>query len=369
MQFEAARSVTMHEASATASVRELEAALAGDAAEKFVALGHITQLVDAHDDSYEVQRELLKAGVFSCLLDLLRDGDSGQEVAAQAARVIATLVSHSQGVQDKLAHSNEIAIPSVAFNPLQLNIADLDLIIEFLVKLSFSDNTTCEEAAEAAISAICSYNRTNTIEYLRRLVHCLMLGQGGSKPLEKVDAVVSSLEMREDAAVVLDQALMHILSRLRKPRPHPDALLALKLLGTICEKRPAASGFLVAEGALEEVVRALVNGDLPTKDCAAFTLWHMVQHNRQLLASDSEALPEAPLQLVDPLMAVIHAAAPEELPTSTREESVIKKTEEVFTDNSDEAVLLLKTLASLNSEVAASVKDAYKSTDKTCVVM
>jgi hypothetical protein len=74
-----------------------------------------------------------------------------------------------------------------------------------------------------------------------------------------LEDMLAGLDVRDDMAVLLDQALSPALTFLRSGSAS-EKLDAATLLGSICEKRPGAAGFLVAEGALPAVTQLLISG-------------------------------------------------------------------------------------------------------------
>lgn len=100
--------------------------------------------------------------------------------------------------------------------------------------------------------------------YLQELVH--RLGQGEPAALEALHDFIAGIDIRDDAAVLLDQALSPALGMLRKAgaaaQAGPEVVLAgVNLLGSICEARRGAGRFLVMEGALPLVTQSLVDGE------------------------------------------------------------------------------------------------------------
>jgi hypothetical protein len=69
------------------------------------------------------------------------------------------------------------------------------------------------------------------------------------------------LDVRDDAAVLLDQALTPALGFLRSGADD-ERVAAVSLLGSIAEARRGAAAFLVAEGALATAAAMLVDGVL-----------------------------------------------------------------------------------------------------------
>jgi hypothetical protein len=74
-----------------------------------------------------------------------------------------------------------------------------------------------------------------------------------------LEDMLAGLDVRDDMAVLLDQALSPALTFLCSGSAS-EKLDAATLLGSICEKRPGAAGFLVAEGALPAVTQLLISG-------------------------------------------------------------------------------------------------------------
>jgi hypothetical protein len=80
-----------------------------------------------------------------------------------------------------------------------------------------------------------------------------------SQALLALEDMLAGLDVRDDMAVLLDQALSPALTFLRNGSGS-EKLDAATLLGSICEKRGGAAGFLVAEGALPAVTQLLTSG-------------------------------------------------------------------------------------------------------------
>lgn len=78
--------------------------------------------------------------------------------------------------------------------------------------------------------------------------------------------MTAGIDIRDDLAVLLDQAIAPALTLLRTGQ-EAERVDAATLLASICEKRPGAAAFLVAEGALPEVTRLLVTGVLQAFKC------------------------------------------------------------------------------------------------------
>jgi hypothetical protein len=89
-----------------------------------------------------------------------------------------------------------------------------------------------------------------------------------------LEDMLAGLDVRDDMAVLLDQALSPALTFLRSGSGS-EKLDAVTLLGSICEKRPGAAGFLVAEGALPAVTQLLIAGGWP--DCRQDAAWLLSQ--------------------------------------------------------------------------------------------
>lgn len=81
--------------------------------------------------------------------------------------------------------------------------------------------------------------------------------------LLSLEELIAGLDIRDDMAVLLDQALSPTLTFLRSG-DEGEKLDAVTLLGSICEKRSGAAAFLVAEGALPAVAQLLIAGEAGT---------------------------------------------------------------------------------------------------------
>ncbi len=62
-----------------------------------------------------------------------------------------------------------------------------------LVNMKFSESPDLSEAGESALSAMCAFNRENTVGYLREAVHRLQ--QGEAKALDTIDTLLGALEV------------------------------------------------------------------------------------------------------------------------------------------------------------------------------
>lgn len=80
-----------------------------------------------------------------------------------------------------------------------------------------------------------SFNHGVKLAHLKCLVHDLREGNKGS--LLCLDRLISSMEIRDTAAVVLDQAILPVVGMLSDDTVK---LNAVTVLGTIAEERPAA---------------------------------------------------------------------------------------------------------------------------------
>lgn len=74
-----------------------------------------------------------------------------------------------------------------------------------------------------------------------------------------LEELIAGIDIRDDMAVLLDQALPPTLTLLRSGGDGEKVDAAI-LLASICEKRSGAAAFLVAEGALPAVTQLLITG-------------------------------------------------------------------------------------------------------------
>lgn len=103
------------------------------------------------------------------------------------------------------------------------------------MSLLYSASSSVQEAAQEALMSAGSYNHDVKLAYLKCLVHDLR--EGNKDGLVRLDQLVSTMEIRDYAAVVLDQAILPIVSLLKDD---DQKLNAVTVLGTISEERPAA---------------------------------------------------------------------------------------------------------------------------------
>ncbi|KAI8463295.1 MAG: hypothetical protein J3K34DRAFT_475344 [Monoraphidium minutum] len=299
-----------------------------EAAEKIKALRALTALIDPLDESYEVQRRTAER-VLDVIMQLLEDESRG--VAVEAAVALAALSDHAGAVKDRLEAGHFAATPEkVALNPVQEAVGELE----------------GAAAGTDALAALTSLNRRNTIHLAHEEVH--RLGQGEGRALGALDDLVAGLDVRDDVAVFLDQALSPALGFLRDGSAAEKAAAAA-LLGDLAEGRPGAAAFLVAEGGLPLAADLLAKGDTDARDSASHLVWSLVKDDRKLLAPAKGALGLAGADLVEPLMALV-----EKDKQAQRGDSECG--EGVAVDNGDSALLLLRALAAQDADANAKLK-------------
>ncbi|KIZ04687.1 hypothetical protein MNEG_3274 [Monoraphidium neglectum] len=323
----------------------LEQAPQGDEDAKIEALKGLTALIDPADESYEVQRSA--AGrVLHVLMQLLED--DSQAVVVEAANSLAALSDHAGVVKDRLEAGHFAATAEkVALNPVQEEVGELEGIFGVLVNLRFSESEPVAVAGTEALAALTSLNRANTITLLHEVVH--RLGQGEARALGALDDLVVGIDIRDDVAVLLDQALSPALGFLRTGSP-ADKAAAAALLGNIAEGRRGAATYLVAEGALPLAAELL--------------------DDRKLLSPAKAALGVSGKQLVEPLLDLVeqsegHAQAEAEGEGEEEPEGDINVVE-----NGDSALLLLRALAAQDPDVTQALKgEGGLLTTRSCAIM
>lgn len=111
-----------------------------------------------------------------------------------------------------------------------------------LVPFLDSKNVNIVESARQALINICSNNHGNQVKYLKALVHNLMVGK--QERLYELDSLVSNMDIKDDAAIALDQAIFPILTILGEGSDDMKYQATL-LVGNICQQRPAAAVRLI----------------------------------------------------------------------------------------------------------------------------
>lgn len=319
-------------------VNELEARLESSAEEKTTALQAIRTAVDPTDEAYDAQRLMASEGVVDLLIRLLDDEDSG--VVCEAALTLAALTANSQSVSLKLKDLGfGERIDQLSFNPVQASLEEAQGIRK-LVNLLYSESANIQDAAQEALMSASSYNHDVKLSYLSCLVSDLRNGNKGS--LSRLDWLVSGMEIRDDAAVVLDQAILPLLKVLEEGDVKLDAVM---LLGTVAEERPAAGAFLCDEGALPPIANLIISGEPRLRDAGVHALWQIIKKNKKVLQPGRQMLGVEGSTLVQPLLDIIQSAGAE------------SDTDDKGFDNSDEALLILKALAEQDPSVRESVKE------------
>eukprot|EP00879_Flechtneria_rotunda_P003385 GHRR01003613.1.p1 GENE.GHRR01003613.1~~GHRR01003613.1.p1 ORF type:complete len:380 (+),score=142.31 GHRR01003613.1:163-1302(+) len=364
------------------AVTELEAALGRDSDIKLKALYAIKVLVDVHDEMYTVQRKAAEAGALPMLMQLLED--DSEVVRVEAAKALTLLAKHSTSAMQRLDVGRTTGFSQtpekVALNPVQESVTELDGVFSVLTNMRFSDGPDIQAAGTAALTAICALNRANTLALLRELVHRLL--QHEPKALLALEDMLAGLDVRDDMAVLLDQAISPALTLLRSGEANDEKLDAVTLLGSICEKRPGAAAFLVAEGALPAVTQLLVEGDLAITDAAARTLWLLVKDNRKLLNPDKDALGVAGSKLVEPLLTLVETREDQESAQESEQADDEQDADgdkpgqagttgdgNIAVDNGDDALLLLRALAAQDPEVKDKLKGQSEILGTRCSIM
>ncbi|KAF8058934.1 hypothetical protein HT031_005502 [Scenedesmus sp. PABB004] len=369
------------ESAVEAAVGELEAALARDADMKLKALVALVALVDFKDEGYAAQRQAAEAGALALLMQLLED--ESDAVRVQAAKTLVAVTKHSTPARERLSAGKGLGFSQtpakVALNPVQDEVTELDGAFNLLTNMRFSDDTEMQQAGAAALAAICALNRPNTLAALRELVHRLL--QHEPKALLSLEDTLAGLDVRDDMAVLLDQALVPALSFLRNGSAG-EKLDAVTLLGSICEKRPGAAAFLVAEGALPAATALLCAGDLSASDAAARSLWLLVKDNKRLLAPGKDGLGVPGTSLVEPLLGLVEAAEDQEDEEDAadgdagdddddepRGGAAGSAVVEAKVDNGDDALLLLRALAGQDPDVRDKLKGQSDVLGSRCAIM
>ncbi|CAD7703684.1 unnamed protein product [Ostreobium quekettii] len=318
-----------------ALVSALESARqSGTADQKIAALKAVREAINPVDDSYLVQKDLATEGAVEAVVGMLGEGD--EAVAVEAAGAVGALVAHSETVSVRLRHGREVGYggrpDQVSFNPVQGTLEEVQGVRK-LVDLLFGQSASAKDAAYDALMSACSYNHENKLAFLRALLGRLL--DGRAEALEFLDTLMAGLEMTDDVAVVLDQALMPVL-KIAKAAEGREKVDAVVLLGTICEERPAASAFLVGEGLLQPLAQMIITGDTRARDAAVHTMFQVIRKNKRVLGRGEEVLGVKGSSLVDPLIQIVQAPAPAEGQEDGNPKGF---------DSSDEAALVLKALA------------------------
>lgn len=332
-------------------------------------LRDLVDAIDPTDSSYEAQKRIASDSLVSALMRLLEE--DGESVKAETARAIAALTAHSNDARHRLSGLKKTTtmevVEKASLNPIQSFVAETDGLIGELLTMKFSEDPEVSEAGEDALNALSAYNRDAQLAILQEAVHRLQTGE--PKALEAVDGLITGLEVRDDVEVLLDQALQPVMSFLRSGTAS-EKFDAVTLLGSLLEARSSAAKFLLAEGALAAVAALLVKGDLQTCDAAAHTAWLLVRDAKRMLSPAKDALGVAGTQLVEPLMAVVKAGAEaEEAEAEAGADFPEEEPEEDSVENSDDALLLLKALASQDPEVRAAIADEPLDTKGSCSIM
>lgn len=77
--------------------------------------------------------------------------------------------------------------------------------------------------------------------------------------MEEIDTLVTGMEMKDDVVVILDQAVLPLISMMGAGKGHPQAQAAA-LLATMMEQRPGLSDFIRNKGGLEAAAHLLKTG-------------------------------------------------------------------------------------------------------------
>lgn len=366
------------------AMQELEASLSRDTDMKLKALQTLRDLMDLKDEGYTVQRQTAEAGVLSMLMQLLED--DAESVRVDAAKALTAVTRHSTPTLSRLDVGKSIGFSQtpekVALNPVQESVTEVEGIFTLLTNMRFGDSADLTAAGTAALTAVCAFNRPNAMAYLHELVHRLL--QHDPKALLALEELIAGLDVRDDMAVLLDQAISPTLTFLRSGEDS-EKVDAATLLASICEKRPGAAAFLVTEGALPEVAQLLTTDDVSASDTAARLLWLLVKDNRKLLSPARDALGVDGVKLVEPLLALVEAHEDQEDKQDEEKEQQQDKSssddegEAIMTDvtakaglavdNGDDALLLLRALAAQDPDVKDKLKGQSEILGTRCSLM
>lgn len=343
----------------------LEACVGKDSESKISALKALTVAIDPSDESYEVQR-LAADRVLHVLMQLLEDDAEG--VSVEAANALAALSDHSGAAIDRLEAGHFAATPEkVPLNPVQGAVGELDGVFSVLVNMRFSDSEAAAAAGTEALAALTTLNRGNTVSLIREVVH--RLAQGEARALGALDDLVVGIDVKDDVAVILDQALGPALGFLRTGGDGEKAAAAT-LLADIAEGRKGAADFLVAEGALQAAAALLVDGDLEARDVGAQLAWTLVKEDRKLLSPAKGALGVEGNKLVEPLLEVIEKGEEGAKQEAAGGEGEDGDGDEVAVDNGDAALLLLRALAAQDPDVHQLLKgEGGLIATRSCAIM
>ncbi|GBF95151.1 hypothetical protein Rsub_07735 [Raphidocelis subcapitata] len=344
----------------------------GDAEEKRAALRGLTALVDPTDESYSAQRAAAERLLPAVLMQLLEDDDAG--VAVEAANALAALTDHCATARDRVESSHFGATPEkVSLNPVQEEVGEMEGVFNVLVNMRFSADDVVATAGTEALAALTSLNRANEIALMREIVKRLSAGE--ARALGALDDLLVGLDIRDDAAVLLDMSLAPALGFVRGGTP-AEKNAAAGLLASIAEGRRGAAPFLVAEGALPLTAALLVDGDLEARDTAVRLLWALVKDNRRLLSPEKGGLGLAGTRLVEPLLELVEKGEARANAEDRGSEDEGEGDDgagaggEVAVDNGDAALLLLRALAVQDEAVSGRLKgEGGLIATRSCAIM
>eukprot|EP00884_Botryococcus_braunii_P015375 jgi/Botrbrau1/2520/Bobra.0079s0012.1 len=336
-------------------IRALEVAVQkGSTDAKLKALLAIQRSVNPEDEAYTANRELVEGGILPILTRVL--ADESVDVRAAGAHTLELLSQHSPPVLARLADGQTLG----NFNPVQETLGDRSII-----RLLVEDMVVEGEAAapaHQALTALASYNRVNRLAILDELVARLLAGN--NKAVEEIDTLVSKMEMKDDLAVILDQAVLPLISLMGAGKGRVQAQAAA-LLATMVEQRPAVADFIRNKGGLEAAAHLLKTGSVPTSDVAVHTLWLLVKDTKTGFA---KMLDFPAVDLVEPLLHLIQAG--HEYDRAAAEASGDGgRAQGPEVDNDNDAALLLKALAAQDADVRERIKHSQLASDSKCSMM
>lgn len=306
------------------AAQELQGVLARETQAKLRVLDRVSSLANPADDTYIAQRALVADEAAFFLVELL--ADEALSVVVRAAEAVARLCAHSGPAQAALAAHSVLHRP--ALNPVQDVFVDSGAL-PALVPLLLGDIPQAQDAAQEAISALCSYNLEGKIAFGGELVQALEHGR--LEVLPHLDCCLGSMTSppKEEVVALMDRSLGPVLSLLARPAGAPAAEQALGLLCAMLEARPQYAEELQGRGALRLVTQLLLRGSDEVADVACRALWLLVAQGdaRHLLGgsgvnegegvvaashSAADLLGCSPVELVPRLLRLKELAAEQE---------------------------------------------------------
>eukprot|EP00210_Caulerpa_lentillifera_P009624 g9180.t2 len=214
----------------------------------------LRKLIDPTDELYVVQKSLANEGIVPILVDLLSTLEDSEQLI-ELCETIGVICANIEGVMTRKRSGLESGFQERSFNPVQNELAEYNGFRK-LVDLLDSDLPGVSEVANQTLSICCSYNHANKVAYLYCLVRDLL--EHKKQRLEQINSLVSTLEIRDDVMVLLDQVIRPLCGLIEDEDKNTKKE-ALFLMGTICEGHPATAAFLCEEGALSSVVQIIIN--------------------------------------------------------------------------------------------------------------